>query len=76
MGETQDPIAGKLQRRVAGPVALERRPCAVKLEAVELDHDLLAWPQRIDLEAGDGRIRDRAREAKGAAEVEEGTLEV
>jgi hypothetical protein len=50
-GDSQHPVAGQLQIRIARAVALERATGAVELEAVELDDQPLARPQRVDLEA-------------------------
>src|SRR4051794_11173252 len=74
-GEADHSVAGEEKCRVPSPVALERGPrLAVELPAVELGHQALLRPQRIDDELAPGDVDRRQREAMAPAERQEAGL--
>jgi hypothetical protein len=58
-GDSQDAIAGDLQRGVADPVALEGGPRVVVSAAIKLDHGTLPWPDGVNQEALHDDVRGR-----------------
>jgi hypothetical protein len=50
-GDSQDAIAGDLERCVADPITLEGGPRVVVSAAIELDHETLPWPDGVNQEA-------------------------
>ena len=61
-GDADHPVAGRLQRGVAGAVALERLSRRVVDEAVDLDDQPLLAPQQIDLDAVHDHVRVGSRQ--------------
>ena len=70
------PVAAERELRVADPVALERRPVAMVLPAVQLDDQARLGPKRIDFMAGDEGVDQRKRQIVVAAEVDQVALEI
>jgi hypothetical protein len=76
VGEAQHELTGQLQRVRRGPVGLERTPRAVSAPAVDLDHEALLRPMEVDAVLAEHALRDRARDAVPAQEIQEAVFEI
>jgi hypothetical protein len=74
--DSKDAVAGKLKHGVALAVPLEGRPIAVIGEAIELDHEALPPPDRVDLHPSDEDVEAGRRKAGVAAKAEEAGFEL
>ncbi len=81
VGNADSPIAGCLQRRVAGPISLEGGPVAVKFPAIELGGYARFLPECVDdeakgwgVEGGLGQVADSTEICKDILEGRAGFL--
>jgi hypothetical protein len=74
--DAQNAAAGELERRIPLAVALERRPRAVELVAVDLDHQSLPGPVEVDHVAGDDNVAVRLGNPGFSDQGQESPLEL
>ena len=75
-GEAHDGVAVRLQRGVAGAVALKRAPVAVGVPAVGLDDQVVLGPEEVDRVPEDLGPDDRARQPRLAECRQQRALEL
>ena len=76
LGDAQDPVAGRDERGVPFPVALERASMTVVCEAVEFDDEAMVGPERIDLATENEDVVAGRRQTPGSAEGPEPLLQL
>ena len=74
IGHPNHPKTVPLQRGIAPPVVLESRTRAVEPVAVDLHHEALFEPGRVDLIAGNEEVHRRTRKACDVAHLAEDAL--
>jgi hypothetical protein len=67
-GDARDGDLRSPQVSVLAPVALKRPLGGVKAKAIDLEDELVLWPEEVDLVATDVGIDQRPGEARGADE--------